>query len=125
MVLVRTKCDLAPWPGSLPAGLPEPVAVSARTGAGLEALGEAIAALLPGGGDAGAGELLTNARQADAARRALESVERALAALEMGVTPDALLTDAEEALSALGELTGASVREDITARIFARFCVGK
>jgi len=31
----------------------------------------------------------------------------------------------EEALSALGELTGQSVREDVTARIFQRFCVGK
>ena len=30
-----------------------------------------------------------------------------------------------EALAALGELTGASVREDVTARIFQRFCVGK
>ena len=42
-----------------------------------------------------------------------------------GVTPDALLTDVEEALSALGELTGQSVRDDVTDRIFQRFCVGK
>ena len=35
------------------------------------------------------------------------------------------LSDVEEALSALGELTGQSVREDVTARIFQRFCVGK
>lgn len=41
------------------------------------------------------------------------------------MTPDALLTDAEEAMAALGELTGRSVREDITDRIFSRFCVGK
>ena len=47
------------------------------------------------------------------------------AGLSAGVTPDALLTDVEEALSALGELTGASVREDITDRIFQRYCVGK
>ena len=46
-------------------------------------------------------------------------------ALEAGVTPDALLTDVEEALQALGELTGQSVREDVTDRIFSRFCVGK
>ena len=65
------------------------------------------------------------ARQADAARRALEAVTRASESLEAGITPDALLTDAEEALAALGELTGASVREDVTARIFERFCVGK
>ena len=56
---------------------------------------------------------------------ALERLEGAQAGLSAGVTPDALLTDVEEALSALGELTGASVREDITDRIFQRFCVGK
>ena len=41
------------------------------------------------------------------------------------VTPDAVLTDTEEALNALGELTGKTVREDLVATIFARFCVGK
>ena len=55
----------------------------------------------------------------------MEGVERALQALEAGMTPDALLTDVEEALQALGELTGQSVGEDVTARIFQRFCVGK
>ena len=30
-----------------------------------------------------------------------------------------------EAMEAMGEVTGATVREDITARIFERFCVGK
>ena len=99
--------------------------VSAATGAGLEALERAVSELLPSGGPDQAGELLTNARQAQAAGRALEAVERAAAALEAGITPDALLTDVEEALNALGELTGAVVREDVTARIFARFCVGK
>jgi tRNA modification GTPase len=41
------------------------------------------------------------------------------------MSPDAVLTDVEEAMSALGELTGRSVREDVTGRIFERFCVGK
>ena len=72
-----------------------------------------------------AGEILTNARQADAVRRALESIRAALDALELGVTPDAVLTEAEGAMGAIGELTGRSVREDITGRIFERFCVGK
>ena len=36
-----------------------------------------------------------------------------------------LLTDVEQALSCVGELTGQSVREDITDRIFSKFCVGK
>ena len=35
------------------------------------------------------------------------------------------LRELEAALEALGELNGKTVREDITNRIFARFCVGK
>ena len=41
------------------------------------------------------------------------------------MTPDALLTDVEQAMEALGELTGRHIREDVTDRIFERFCVGK
>ena len=126
-ILVRSKGDLPAAPAS---GLdmdpaPPVVELSAKTGEGLEALSQAVAALFPKDPGAAYGELLTNARQALAAQRALEDVARARAALAAGVTPDALLTDVEEALSALGELTGQSVREDVTARIFQRFCVGK
>lgn len=103
--------------------------LSAKTGAGLDALEAALVrraeALLPQAAQAAAGELLTNRRQTQAAQRALDGVKRAKDALALGMTPDALLTDAEEALEALGELTGRTVREDITARIFSRFCVGK
>ena len=72
-----------------------------------------------------AGEILTNARQAEAVSRALESMEAALDAMGGGCTPDIVLTETEEAMSALGELTGRSVRSDVTDRIFQRFCVGK
>ena len=75
--------------------------------------------------EAAYGQLLTNERQVRAAETAYRCVRRALEALRAGVTPDALLTDVEEALAALGELTGQSVREDITDRIFSKFCVGK
>jgi tRNA modification GTPase len=71
------------------------------------------------------GSILTNPRQYDAIRRAHEAMLRALQALQLGQTPDAVLTDVEEAMEAMGEVTGSTVREDITARIFERFCVGK
>ena len=71
------------------------------------------------------GSILTNSRQYDACRRAYEAMLRALKGLQLGLTPDAVLTDVEEAMEARGEVTGATVREDITARIFERFCVGK
>ncbi len=126
-ILVGTKADLpsAPAPFLYPDSMPPSVSLSARTGEGMEDLAAAVAALFPLGAQEESGELLTNARQAGAASRALESVGRAKAGQAMGLTPDAVLTDVEEALAALGELTGRTVREDVTARIFERFCVGK
>ncbi len=98
--------------------------VSAATGEGLDDLEKAVSDLFPAGQDE-AGSLLTNERQAEAAGRAAEHLQNALDAVRNGVTPDAVLTDVEEAMDCLGQLTGRSVREDITDRIFSRFCVGK
>ena len=126
-VLVWNKSDLPSASMSvldLPEGIPT-VEISARTGQGLDELEQVVASLVPAGGAADSGALLTNARQADAARRALESVNLARQGLQAGYTPDAVLVDVENALAALGELTGRSVREDIVTRIFERFCVGK
>ncbi len=126
-VFVASKKDLAESSRSmgLIGGDTPSVEVSALTGEGLDKLGTLVAELFPREEAAPYGQLLTNARQEEAARRAGEAVHRALEALQAGVTPDALLTDVEEALAALGELTGQSVREDITDRIFSKFCVGK
>lgn len=126
VIVVLNKCDLPPvmkLSGALE-HLPQ-VRVSAATGEGIAQLGEQVAELFPALPDWAAGETITNVRHFEAAQRALKGVERASEALVRGVTPDALLTDVEEALAALGELTGTSLREDITARIFERFCVGK
>ena len=100
------------------------VTVSSVTGQGLDELEAAIKALFPLP-QVPAGEILTNVRQAEAISRALESMDAAFAAMRDGCTPDIVLTETEEAMSAIGELTGRSVREDVTNRIFERFCVGK
>lgn len=71
------------------------------------------------------GSILTNPRQFHAIHSAYEALQAALQGLKLGLTPDAVLTDVEAAMEAMGEVTGATVREDITARIFERFCVGK
>lgn len=126
-IVVASKKDLVKDSrGAAPVGGETPsVEVSSLTGEGLDQLGEIVAKLFPREEAVPYGQLLTNTRQEEAAHRARESVLRAREALRAGVTPDALLTDVEEALTALGELTGQSVREDVTDRIFARFCVGK
>ena len=103
---------------------PRVLHISAQTGAGLDALAETVAALYPAG-ETPAGELLTNARQADAVERALSAVAEARGALDMGMTPDVVLTGCEAALEALGELNGKRIREDLVDTIFSRFCVGK
>ena len=125
-LLVVNKSDL-PRQAEL-AGLAEKFdgvcCVSARTGEGVEQIGAQVQALYPVAAGTG-GTLLTNSRQAEAVSRALDSVTRAQEALEASLTPDAVLTDAEEALAALGELTGKCIREDLVATIFSRFCVGK
>ena len=100
------------------------VPVCAKTGAGLDQLAGAVDSLFENDTPCD-GSILTNARQYDACRRAYEAMLNALRGLQLGLTPDAVLTDVEEAMEAMGEVTGATVREDITARIFERFCVGK
>lgn len=126
-ILIHTKTDLpsGPMPFLTLDPMPPVVELSTKTGEGLETLEQAVAALFPRDSQVPYGQLLSNQRQEEAARRARDCICRAREALELGITPDALLTDVEQALQALGELTGQSVAEDVTARIFQRFCVGK
>jgi tRNA modification GTPase len=105
--------------------VPTVVTLSAKTGQGMSNLSAAVEAMFGGQAPVVQGELITNARHADAARRALECIRSALEAMDSGITPDAVLTEVESAMAAIGEVTGATVREDVTDRIFERFCVGK
>ena len=98
--------------------------ICAKTGDGLDLLSDAVEYMFENNTPCD-GSVLTNPRQFDAIRRAYESLLSALKSLRLGLTPDAVLTDVEQAMEAMGEVTGATVREDITARIFERFCVGK
>lgn len=119
-IVILNKADL-PHAFELPGAL----RVSAKTGEGLEALNAAVAALFPEELGTAAGDVLTSARQAEAVGRALEYLRAALEAMDLGLAPDAVLTELEGTLNALGELSGRRVREDVTNGIFARFCVGK
>ena len=126
LLVVMNKCDLPRHPdaAALTGRFDTVLSVSARENLGLDALTCAIAALFPTGVPAD-GALLTNARQADAVSRALSAVTDAHDALQNGMTPDAVLTDCEAALEALGELNGKHIRDDLVDTIFSRFCVGK
>lgn len=118
-LFVANKTDLGRvWDAS---GLDVPLyPVSAKTGAGLEGLTEAIRERLIG--DAGGAELwITNERHVQALTQTKDLLERALEA------PDDLAAlDLEEALRTLAEITGrGSIAEETLEHIFANFCVGK
>ena len=123
-VALINKVDLGQVvePGELP--FMNVVEICAATGEGLEQFADVVEMLFDGETPCD-GSILTNARQFDAIRRAYDALQRSLKGLRLGLTPDMVLIDVEEAMEAMGEVTGATVREDITARIFERFCVGK
>lgn len=69
--------------------------------------------------------ILSNERQRLAVANALSSVNEAKAALEMGLTYDAVTVSLEDAISNLLELTGESTSDEVIDRVFHNFCVGK
>ena len=123
-IALINKADLgsAVEPGDLP--FMYVINICAKTGEGLELLSDVVEEMFESDTPCD-GSILTNTRQYDAIRRAYDAMNSALKGLKLGLTPDAVLTDVEEAMEAMGEVTGATIREDITARIFERFCVGK
>ena len=123
-IALINKADLgqAVQPSDLPFQWVIPIC--AKNGQGLDQLKDVVQELFAGSAPCD-GAILTNPRQYDAIRRAYEAMLRSMQGLMLGLTPDAVLTDVEQAMEAMGEVTGATVRDDITARIFERFCVGK
>jgi tRNA modification GTPase len=126
-VLVVNKADLPPAPGAegLLPGRPA-VHVSALTGAGLADLERAVLeTVLAGHIRADETPLVSRPRHVDALRRAREHVTAALEARRAGWPDDCLAVDVTGAAAALGEITGETVTDDLVARVFADFCLGK
>ena len=126
-IAVVNKSDLSAEPDPFYAGhFSHTVSVSAETGEGMEALCGMVEALFTDGLlDTGRDAVLSNARQHASALSALEAVRRAIASLTAGLPVELACTDAEQAMSAISELDGRAISEDIVSSIFSRFCVGK
>jgi tRNA modification GTPase len=119
---VQTKLDLAP---AAPEGDNDHLALSARSGAGLDALRRRLLELA-GWQPGGEGVFIARARHLhalDAARTHLRQAQ-ALAALRDGAL-DLLAEELRLAHDALGAITGAFSADDLLGEIFGRFCIGK
>ena len=126
-VLVVNKADLPSAPGmEAPfAGL-STVHISALTGEGLDGLERTVLETVLGGHvQASEAPLVSRPRHVQALRRAQAHVAAALAAYREGWPEDCLAIDLRGAVSALGEITGETVSEDLLSRIFGEFCIGK
>ena len=117
---VHTKADL--FAGSPQAVPPGALAVSARTGAGMEALLDAIQGELEAG--LGAGDaLITRARHRAALESCIGHLDRLLAS--EGTLPELAAEDLRLAVRSLGEVGGHVGVEDVLDRLFSGFCIGK
>jgi tRNA modification GTPase len=124
-VAALNKIDAAAPEAAIDAAGIGAVAISAKTGAGLDSLLGAIAArldLLPGG----EGEVAVSERHRRCLAEARGQLVEAVASLECG--GDGLVPAASSlatAARALGEITGRVWSGDLLDSIFSRFCVGK
>ena len=126
LILVWNKCDSVPsvTSGEVAMSLPQ-VHISAKKGIGLGELSEAVKKTLSVAEKSERNSTgLGSERQKVAVEKALESVSHALA-LSEDYALDAVVQDLEDALDALGEVTGDVTPEDVLDSIFSHFCVGK
>ena len=100
--------------------------ISAKTGEGMEEVGRRIKEMFFGGQVGISREpMITNIRQKEALRRAIEALSSAKDAAESGLPEDILMIDYTNAYDALGEISGRSLKSDVIDEIFKRFCLGK
>ena len=122
-LLVLNKTDLgehADWRGV------EGVRISCITNTGLDALADAIAARIIGGGVANRDwSLAINARHAACLETGARYLDAARQAFADGLSPEFIAEELRAALDAVGDVVGRTDTEDLLGKIFSTFCIGK
>ncbi|HEY1232001.1 MAG TPA: tRNA uridine-5-carboxymethylaminomethyl(34) synthesis GTPase MnmE [Candidatus Binatia bacterium] len=99
--------------------------VSAKTGAGVPELKQALRNLVLDKEIEFSPVTITNLRHRSALRRAEYALRHAAKSLSEGFAAEFVAVDLNEARQALEEITGLINSEDILDEIFANFCIGK
>ncbi|HOB67882.1 tRNA uridine-5-carboxymethylaminomethyl(34) synthesis GTPase MnmE [Ottowia sp.] len=122
VIPIWNKHDAAPGAPVPPNG----IALSARTGEGIDALRQRLLQVVGWQAGAGDGVFIARARHLQALARAAAHLQAADAHLA-GAAPllDLLAEELRLAQNALGEITGEFSADDLLGVIFARFCIGK
>ena len=102
------------------------VEISALTGEGFDELSGTVDKMfIDGTLDFDNDAIITGARQYAAITKAADFLANAICDIERGISIDACCVEVECAMSALGELDGREIGEEIVHEIFSHFCVGK
>lgn len=132
VILVANKIDIAGSDHALDdisAAFPQltPVAISAKTNAGLEQLEEAIFAAVArqDAPQDPAHACVPNLRHKNALVNTLAACQRITESLQDNLPADLIAVDLQTALDQLSDIVGATTAEDVLTMIFERFCIGK
>lgn len=124
-IILLNKEDL-PKIADVPVSILEEASViSALNNFGLDRLRERIREMTLGAAAGFDETLVTGARHKEALMKAEQSLEEAVAAIRQSIPMDLVTIDVHDAWSALGEITGDTLQDDLVDKIFSGFCIGK
>ncbi|MCB1682925.1 MAG: tRNA uridine-5-carboxymethylaminomethyl(34) synthesis GTPase MnmE [Pseudomonadales bacterium] len=121
LIRVLNKVDLLPVETAIAAG--NDVAVSALTGAGLEALKQMIRERV--GFMPTEGTFTARARHLHALDRAMQGLDRSVELSRDAVPGEIVAEELKLVHAALGEIVGQMTSDALLGEIFSRFCIGK
>jgi len=123
VTLIFNKIDLCAADAQFATDLPG-VALSARTGEGLDTLREHLKSAA-GFAQTGEGVVSARARHLEALARCRAHLDRVAALLEDRGGRELIAEELRRASVALGEIIGTESPDELLGRIFASFCIGK
>lgn len=124
-IINKTDLDKNYLNDEIEKNFPQTVFISAKTGEGKAELISAIESLLGTADFDTSAAAVVNERQRDCCKKALDALNDAQNALDLGLTMDAVTVCLDSAAENLMVLTGEKATELVVNEIFAQFCVGK
>ena len=103
----------------------KPISISAKTGAGMPDLSEAIYNFALKGEQAGESIFITRERHRDHLQQAATALDAAYTNMNSGYSEELIAVDINLAMEHIGSILGKTFAEDLLDKIFGEFCIGK
>ena len=103
----------------------KPISISAKTGAGMPDLSEAIYNFAVKGEQAGESIFITRERHRNHLKQAATALDAAYTNMNSGYSEELIAVDINLAMEHIGSILGKTFAEDLLDKIFGEFCIGK